>query len=71
VINAPGTIDADFRGEVQVLLLNTGERTIEIMPGERIAQMVIAPVVHAEIQEVSELGESARGTGGFGSTGRA
>lgn len=67
--NAPGTIDADYRGEVQVPLINLGERPFTIEPGMRIAQMVIAPVAHAEIAEVSELAATARGTSGFGSTG--
>ncbi len=70
MINAPGTIDADYRGEVKVLIVNLGERTIEINPGDRIAQLIIAPVVRAEIEEVGELAESARGEGGFGHTGR-
>ena len=70
VINSPGTIDADYRGELKVLIVNLGERTIEIHPGDRIAQLIIAPVVRAEIQEVGELSESRRGSGGFGHTGR-
>jgi len=70
LINAPGTIDADYRGEVKVLVINLGDRPIEIRPGDRIAQLVIAPVVRAEIQEVDELEDSTRGAGGFGHTGR-
>jgi dUTP pyrophosphatase len=70
VLNSPGTIDADYRGEVKVLIVNLGDRTIEIHPGDRIAQLIIAPVVRAEIVEVEELAESTRGTGGFGHTGR-
>jgi dUTP pyrophosphatase len=70
MINSPGTIDADYRGEVKVLIVNLGDRTIEIHPGDRIAQLIIAPVVRAEIVEVEELAESTRGTGGFGHTGR-
>ena len=73
VLNAPGTIDADYRGEVMVLLVNldAGEQVIE--PGERIAQLVVAPVARAEVLEVAELdelGATERGAGGFGSTGR-
>jgi dUTP pyrophosphatase len=70
IINAPGTIDADYRGEVKVLLVNLGRDEISIRPGERIAQLVIAPVVRAEFVEVEALEESARGSGGFGHTGR-
>ncbi|MDQ3334700.1 MAG: dUTP diphosphatase [Myxococcota bacterium] len=70
IVNAPGTIDADYRGEVQVLVINHGREPVRIAPGDRIAQMVIAPVVQAQIEEVEELGETARGAGGFGSTGR-
>jgi dUTP pyrophosphatase len=69
VANAPGTIDADYRGELKVLLVNLGSEPITIEPGERIAQLVIAPVAHAELVVVSELDDSARGSGGFGSTG--
>ena len=70
VINAPGTIDADYRGELKVLLVNLGQQTISIRPGERIAQLVIAPVVQAEFVEVEVLEDSSRGSGGFGHTGR-
>lgn len=70
VANAPGTIDADYRGEVKVLLINLGLEAFRIEPGERIAQLVIAPVVQADFIEVDGLDESDRGTGGFGSTGR-
>jgi dUTP pyrophosphatase len=70
VLNAPGTIDADYRGEVVVLLVNLGDQPVAIEPGERIAQLVIAPVARAEVEEVNELEPSARGAGGFGSTGR-
>jgi dUTP diphosphatase len=70
VVNSPGTIDADYRGEVKVLVVNLGDRTIEIRPGDRIAQLIIAPVVHAEIVEADELAASQRGPGGFGHTGR-
>jgi dUTP pyrophosphatase len=70
VLNAPGTIDADYRGEVVVLLVNLGQEPVAIEPGERIAQLVVAPVARAEVEEVSELEPSTRGQGGFGSTGR-
>ena len=71
VLNTPGTIDADYRGEVKVILINLGDAPFEIVRGERIAQMVIAPVLQAGITEVDTLSETARGAGGFGSTGRA
>ncbi len=70
VINGPGTIDADYRGEVMVLLVNLGTEPVTIRPGDRIAQLVIAPVARARIVEVQELGASGRGDGGFGHTGR-
>jgi len=70
VLNAPGTIDADYRGELKVLLINHGPEPFEIQRGERIAQIIIAPVVMAAFREVSELSDTQRGTGGFGSTGR-
>lgn len=69
VLNAPGTIDADYRGEVKVILINHGEATFEINRGDRIAQMVIAPVTPVQFTLVSSLDETARGAGGFGSTG--
>ncbi len=69
VLNAPGTIDADYRGEVHVLLINMGEQTFIVTRGMRIAQMVVAPVVQARFTEVEALETSARGAGGFGSTG--
>ncbi len=69
-VNAPGTIDSDYRGEVKVILGNLGREPFEIRRGDRIAQVVFAPVVRAEIQKVDELSDSARGPGGFGSTGR-
>lgn len=69
-LNAPGTIDADYRGEVKVILVNHGAEDFIIRRGERIAQMVIAPVWQARFEEVSSLDETARGEGGFGSTGR-
>jgi dUTP pyrophosphatase len=70
VLNAPGTVDADYRGEIGVLLINHGSEPFTIKRGERIAQMVIAPVVRAELVAVTELSSTARGDGGFGSTGR-
>jgi dUTP pyrophosphatase len=69
VANAPGTIDADYRGELKVILVNLGHESVTIESGERIAQLVIAPVAHAEIVEVDEVDETERGAGGFGSTG--
>lgn len=69
VLNAPGTIDADYRGEVGVLLINLSQEQQTISDGERVAQLVIAPVVQAAWQEVNDLDETARGTGGFGHTG--
>lgn len=70
-LNTPGTIDADYRGEVKVILINLGQESFTIKRGERIAQMVIAPVTQAEWQAVDALSETARGAGGFGSTGRS
>jgi dUTP pyrophosphatase len=69
IVNAPGTIDADYRGEVGVILINLGKRTFIIEPGDRIAQLVIAPVVRAVLIEASLLEKTKRGTGGFGHTG--
>jgi dUTP pyrophosphatase len=69
VLNSPGTIDADYRGEVKVLLINLGTEAFEIERGMRIAQLVIQPVSRAALVEVDELSDSARGSGGFGSTG--
>jgi len=70
VLNSPGTIDADYRGEVKVLLINHGPRTVKIQKGDRIAQLVICPVQAAVLTEVDELSDTNRGSGGFGSTGR-
>lgn len=67
--NAPGTIDSDYRGEVKVPLINLGQQPYTITQGQRIAQLVIAPVTQSVVVEVSELDDTARGTGGFGSTG--
>lgn len=70
VVNAPGTIDSDYRGEVMVILGNVGREPVEITRGMRIAQMVIQQVVRAEIREVRDLNQTVRGAGGFGHTGR-
>ena len=70
VLNTPGTIDADYRGEVKVILVNLSNTPFEIVPGERIAQMVVARHERVEWEEVDVLDETARGAGGFGSTGR-
>lgn len=70
MLNTPGTIDADYRGEVKVLAVNLGEEPFEIRHGDRIAQMVIAPVTQADVQAVADLPGSERGEGGFGSTGK-
>lgn len=69
VPNAPGTIDADYRGEVMVALINLGRADFTVEPGMRVAQLVFAPVARADIAEVAELSSTERGTGGFGSTG--
>lgn len=70
VLNSPGTIDSDYRGELHVLLINFGTRTVMIERGERIAQLVLAPVVRAVMRDMDRLSDSRRGAGGFGSTGR-
>ena len=69
VLNAPGTIDADYRGEVQVLLVNLGQETFVLRRGDRIAQLVVAPVAAFAFSEAAALDDTARGAGGFGSTG--
>lgn len=69
IVNAPGTIDSDYRGEIVVLLVNLGEEAYTINPGDRVAQLVIAPVVRGELEEVTELSPTGRGGGGFGHTG--
>lgn len=69
VLNTPGTIDSDYRGEIKVILINHGTDTLEVQPGDRVAQGVLCPVLRAKFEEVPELGETARGEGGFGSTG--
>ncbi len=70
VLNTPGTIDADYRGEVGVILINHSDVPFHIQRGDRIAQMIIAPFVQADFQAVSELSETERGAGGFGSSGK-
>jgi len=69
-LNSPGTIDSDYRGEVKVILANLGSETVEIADGDRIAQLVVAPVARAAFARVDALGETDRAAGGFGSTGR-
>lgn len=71
VLNSPGTIDSDYRGEVRVILANLGQATFEIRRGERIAQLVVSPVTHATLTEVAEVSNTLRGKGGFGSTGKS
>lgn len=71
LLNAPGTIDSDYRGEVQVLLVNLSDAPVTIAPLERIAQLVIAPVAQAELVDADELDDTTRGEGGYGSTGRS
>jgi dUTP pyrophosphatase len=70
VLNTPGTIDADYRGEVGVILVNHGSEPFTVQRGDRIAQMIITPFVQADFQQVSELSETERGVGGFGSSGK-
>lgn len=69
VLNSPGTVDADYRGEVKVLVINHGQENVVIQPGDRIAQMVITPVNQVELEEAEDLDQTDRGAGGFGSTG--
>jgi dUTP pyrophosphatase len=70
LVNSPGTIDADYRGEIRVIVINLGAEPLTIRPGDRIAQLVFAPVVRMEIVEADRLDDSTRGDGGFGHTGR-
>lgn len=70
LVNSPGTIDADYRGEVKIILINLGQSPVEIKDQDRIAQLVLCPVLQAELEEVVELSDTLRGEGGFGSTGR-
>ena len=69
VLNTPGTIDEDYRGEIKVILINLGNKTFILKKGERIAQMVLCPIIKAKLKEVENLDETNRGSGGFGSTG--
>ena len=69
-LNSPGTVDSDYRGEVAVILVNLGQKTVTVQRGDRIAQLVIAPVERAELREGPALSPSGRGAGGFGHTGR-
>ena len=69
VLNSPGTIDADYRGEIKVILINHSDKTFVVEKGLRIAQMVVCPIIQAQLEEVDELNETTRGEGGFGSTG--
>lgn len=69
VLNTPGTIDSGYRGEVGVILANFGDSDFQVKKGDKVAQIVVAPVVHAEIEAASEIDETDRGAGGFGSTG--
>ena len=69
VLNTPGTIDADYRGEIKVILINLGEEPFKVEKGLRVAQMVVCPIVQAQLKEVDDLSETERGKGGFGSTG--
>ena len=68
ILNTPGTIDSDYRGEIKVILINLGKYTFEINKNDRIAQMIVCPVIKAELKEVESLPETIRGGGGFGST---
>ena len=69
VLNSPGTIDSDYRGDLEIILVNLGDKTFTVKNGDRIAQLVIAPVIHADLAESPALSETERGSGGFGSTG--
>lgn len=69
LVNTPGTIDADYRGEVKIIVINLGQEAVTIQPGDRIAQLVLCPIYHAEFELVEELGDTKRGEGGFGHTG--
>lgn len=70
MVNSPGTIDSDYRGEIAVILINLGSEVVKLEQGERIAQLVVCPVARAEVRIVAELSETDRGEGGFGSTGK-
>ncbi len=70
VLNTPGTVDSDYRGEIKVILINLGKLSFTVEKGDRIAQMVICPVIKAKLKEVEDLNTTSRGEGGFGSTGK-
>ena len=70
VLNTPGTIDSDYRGEIKIILINLGKKKFVIKSGDRIAQMILCPVIKADLREVKKLPKSIRGKGGFGSTGK-
>jgi dUTP pyrophosphatase len=70
VLNTPGTIDSDYRGEIKVILINLGKDIFEIKKNDRIAQMIVCPIIKVELEEVESLPETVRGKGGFGSTGK-
>ena len=70
VLNTPGTIDADYRGEIKVILINLGKLSFKVEKGDRIAQMVLCPIIKAKLKEVENLNTTTRGEGGFGSTGK-
>jgi dUTP pyrophosphatase len=69
LVNSPGTIDADYRGEIGIIIINHGSEPVEFLPGDRVAQLIIAPVTQASLVEVDELNDSVRSSGGFGHTG--
>ncbi len=69
LVNSPGTIDADYRGEIGIIIINHGHESVEFLPGDRIAQLIIAPVTQSSLVEVDELNDSVRSSGGFGHTG--
>lgn len=71
LVNTPGTIDADYRGEVKIILINLGQEPVTIQDQERCAQLVLAPIIQAQFEVVRDLGDTTRGAGGFGSTGRS
>ena len=69
LVNSPGTIDADYRGEIGIIIINHGNQAVEIMPGDRVAQLIVAPVTRAALIEVDDLNDTVRNSGGFGHTG--
>ena len=70
VLNTPGTVDADYRGEIKIILINLSKKSFTVKSGDRVAQMIVCPVVKAKLQEVKSLPKTVRGKGGFGSTGK-